>query len=193
MCIFFKNFKIKIYYIIKYKMSSLSLESAIRTCKIDTSWANKLQSDRFLNSNQMLCPPWLGFDTQGRPVCPDSFYTKTPGCNSAADRVVVENGLRPQYIEYVNLDAAGIRGGQQCGNNQINPDTVCHQNTLDAVHKQTGQYGLQTGFSQNIFPNCVSCQNYPDQRAYGSQQMRAKQFQREGFRSYNNRRSGFSR
>lgn len=157
-------------------MSYLSLEGSLRTCKVDTGWASKLASDRFLNPNNMLCPPWNEMDTAGRPACWDSYYTKTPGCNSSADRVVVENALRPQYIEYVNLDAEGIRGGFQCDNNQINPDTVCHQNTIDNTHRQTGQFGLQTGFSQNVYPNCMSCQNQPDQRAYGSQQMRANQF-----------------
>jgi hypothetical protein len=169
-------------------MANISLEGSIRTCKVDTAWANKLESDRFLNPSLMLCPPWKGHDTSGRPVCPDSFYTKTPGCNSASDRVTVENGLRPQYIEYVNLDAAGIRGGQHCGNNQVNPDTVCHQKVVDATHQQTGQFGLQTGFSQNVFPNCMSCQKYPNERAYGhngqgsnvvEQYMRHKRSQRQ--------------
>jgi hypothetical protein len=156
---------------------SISLEGSIRSCKVDTAWANRLQSDRFLNPSQMLCPPWNGVDTSGRSVCPDSYYTKTPGCNSASDRVVVENELRPQYIEYVNLDAYGIRGGQECGVNQVNPDTVCHQRQMDNVHKHTGQFGLNTGFSQNIRASCTSCQAYPDQRAYG----RVGQKGREGF------------
>lgn len=169
-------------------MANISLEGSIRTCKVDTAWANKLESDRFLNPNLMLCPPWNQVDTAGRPAHQYSFNTKTPGCNSATDRVNIENNLRPQYIEYVNLDAAGIRGGQQCGNNQINPDTVCHQNTMKAAHQKTGQFGLDTGYSQNIFPNCMSCQNYPDQRAYGSQQMRNMQFVNEGYRSNQMRR-----
>lgn len=151
----------------------ISLEGSIRTCNVSSGWANRLQSDRFLNPNLMVCPPWQGVDTSGRSICPDSFYTKTPGCNSASDRVVVENGLRPQYIEYVNLNASGIRGGQECNQGQVNPDTVCHQKTLDAVHNQTGQFGLNTGFSQNIAPNCMSCQNYPDQRAYGDNNQNA--------------------
>lgn len=175
-------------------MANISLEGSIRTCKVDTAWAERLESDRFLNPSLMLCPPWNGVDTSGRPVCWDSYFTKTPGCNSASDRVIVENGLRPQYIEYVNLDAAGIRGVENCnGSNQTNPDSVCHTKTLDEVHKYTGQYGNETGFSQNIFPNCVSCQQYPDQRAYGNGKMRESQFQNQGYRSYVNRNSGFSR
>lgn len=161
-------------------MSTISLEGSIRTCKVDTAWADKLSSDRFLNSNLMLCPPWNGVDTSGRPSCWDSYYTKNAGCNSAADRIIVENGLRPQYIEYVNLDAAGIRGGFECDQSQVYPDTVCHQKTMQQVHNQTGQFGLVSGFSQNIYPNCMACQTYPDQRAYGSQNMRANQFMQQG-------------
>lgn len=169
-------------------MSNISLEGSIRTCKVDTAWANKLESDRFLNPNLMLCPPWNGVDTAGRVSCADSYYTKTPGCNSAGDRVNVENSLRPQYIEYVNLDAAGIRGGLDCNNNAVNPDTVCHRNTMDAVHQQTGQFGHQTGFSQNIYPNCMSCQNYPNQRAYGQTVQRTQPHQVESFRRQRQRR-----
>lgn len=58
----------------------------------------------------MVCPIWNGVDTAGRDVCPDSFMTKRAGCNSADDRVVVENNLRPQYLEYINLNANGIGG-----------------------------------------------------------------------------------
>ena len=83
-------------------MSSISLEGSIRTCKVDTGYANKVESDRFLNPENMVCPIWNGVDLTGRRVCPDSFYTKSAGCNSAEDRVVVENNLRPQYAEYVN-------------------------------------------------------------------------------------------
>jgi hypothetical protein len=54
----------------------------------------------------MSCPTWSGFDLVGRKVCPDSFYTKSAGCNSAEDRVVVENNVsRPQYMEYITLNA----------------------------------------------------------------------------------------
>lgn len=148
-------------------MAYISLEKSIRTCKVDTSWANKLESDRFLNPNLMMCPSWNGVDTTGRVVCPDSYYTKRAGCNSALDRVLTENAQRPQYIEYVNLNAAGIRGGQQCEKFGINPDTECHKKVIDNVYQQAGQFGYVTGYSQNIMPNCMSCQTYPENRAYG--------------------------
>jgi hypothetical protein len=87
---------------------SISLTSSVRSCKIDTAWAPRIESDRFLNPDNMVCPVWNGFDTAGRSVCPDSFYTKRRGCNSAEDRVIVENNQRPQYAEYITLSAAGI-------------------------------------------------------------------------------------
>ena len=145
----------------------ISLEGTIRTCKVDTAWANKMQSDRIFNPNLMVCPPWNGVDTSGRGVLADSYMTKIAGCNSATDRVNVENDLRPQYIQYVNLDAAGIRGVGMCAETYINPDTVCNNNVMKETHSQTGQFGLTTGFIQNVRPNCLACQNYPDRRAYG--------------------------
>jgi hypothetical protein len=112
-----------------------------------------------MNPNAMMCPAWNGVDTSGRAVCDNSYFTKREGCNSAADRVLVENDLRPQYIEYINLDASGIRG-QGCGMAPAGPDTQCHQRSIKDIYKQTGQFGLNSGFSQNIFPNCVKCNTF---------------------------------
>jgi hypothetical protein len=89
---------------------TISLESAIRTCKVDTGYANKVESQRILDRNTMICPIWTGTDLTGRSVSRDSFYTKSAGCNSAEDRVFVENDLRPQYMEYINLSANGLQG-----------------------------------------------------------------------------------
>lgn len=140
-------------------MANISLEGSIRTCKVDTAFANKIQSDRFMNPNNMLCPVWNGVDTTGRSVCVDSYRTKQGGCNSAMDRLLVENELRPQYMEYITLDASGIRGGQNCPQNKMNADAKCARNKLNNVHLHTGQFGYQTGYSQNIHPNCLSCPN----------------------------------
>jgi len=143
-------------------MANISLEGSIRTCKVDTAWADKMWSDRFMNPNNMMCPAWNGVDTAGRPVCGDSYWTKRAGCNSALDRVSVENDLRPQYMEYITLDASGIRGGQQCPQGKMaKEDLNCHQKGLSNVHLQTGQFGYQTGFSQNIAPNCMACNSTP--------------------------------
>ena len=89
---------------------NISLEGSIRTCKIDTAYAPKIFSDRFLNPYNMVCPIWNGYDSAGRPASADSFMTKRAGCNSAEDRVQVENFQRPSYVEYVNLSSGGIGG-----------------------------------------------------------------------------------
>ena len=92
------------------KNMSFSILGAVKTCTLDTSWANKLQSDRFLNPNNMICPTWDGTDNLGREVCQDSFYTKNAGCSSAMDRISVENAVaRPYYFTYITLSAPGLR------------------------------------------------------------------------------------
>lgn len=127
-------------------MSNLSLEASIRTCKVDTAWAARAESDRFLNPNNMVCIPWGGQNLKGQSVCADSFYTKTPGCNSAEDRVQVENGLRPQYSQYVTLNAGAGIGGHIYGQ-----DTTAHINSvnrtkfIDSRDQITGNYGKQLG------------------------------------------------
>jgi len=142
-------------------MANISLEGSIRTCKVDTAWADKLGSDRFLNPNNMMCPAWNGVDTAGRMVCKDSYYTKQAGCNSAMDRVSVENNLRPQYMEYINLDASGIHGSCN-GSVKANPDSTCGRNAIKNAHNYTGQFGYVTGFQQNIIPNCLACKKGSD-------------------------------
>ena len=110
----------------------ISINASIRTCKVDTGYANRLQSDRFFNPNMQVCPVWNGTDTVGRPVCPDSFYTKSAGCNSAEDRILVENYLRPDYSEYITLNTQGI-------DNETNSHTA---------NMQCTNAGLQEGFAQ---------------------------------------------
>jgi hypothetical protein len=125
-------------------MSSLSLEASIRTCKVDTGWASRIQTDRMFNPDLMVCPVWNGMDSAGRHVCPDSFYTKRAGCNSAEDRVLVENDQRPQYMEYVNLSAQGF-------DSDIYADTMPWQNLANSnadmkeVERSPGygNFGLQ--------------------------------------------------
>jgi hypothetical protein len=168
---------------------NISLAASVRSCRVDSGWAPRLASDRFLNPNLMLCPVWQGVDTSGRPACADSYYTKTPGCSSAADRVLVENALRPQYMEYVTLDAQGIQGGLDCGvQGYYQPDERCGSSTIQNVHNYTGQFGNgTTDFRSSIQPNCLSCQTGTDNRAVASQNMRNMQMGREGFRSMRNR------
>jgi len=165
---------------------SISLESAIRTCKVDTAYAAKIESDRFLNPNNMVCPVWNGMDTAGRRVCPDSFMTKRAGCNSAEDRVVVENAQRPQYSSYINLSANGIAGhiygGPQASIRRADKD-------LSAINKITGNFGSQ--FGANVYPSCA-IDPYHQSTAQESQRARENQAVNEGYTSSNFRcASGF--
>lgn len=142
-------------------MSTISLQKSLRTCKVDAGYAERSFSDRSLNPNNMVCPVWTGFDTSGRPACMDSFATKSAGCNSATDRLHVENALRPQYIEYVNLNAAGIRG-IECRDRPIESSTVCQQQNLQQTRQiTTGNYGMVSP-SQHIVANCSSCKKPGD-------------------------------
>ena len=106
----------------------ISLEAATRTCKVDQGSAARIESDRFLNPTMAVCPTWTGRDLAGREVNPNSFYTKRAGCNSAADRVLVENALRPQYSEYINLDVGEGLRGQMYGNNMNYQNQIMRQN-----------------------------------------------------------------
>ncbi len=94
----------------------ISLEASTRTCKVDTGSANRIASDRFLNPNLVVCPVWNGTDLAGREVCADSFNTKRAGCNSALDRVLVENYQRPEYYSYINLSDEGLRSNLYANN-----------------------------------------------------------------------------
>ncbi len=70
--------------------------------KVRSGFASAAASQRVLDANAMLCTSWGGTDVTGRYVTPDSYNTKAPGCNSAADRLVVENGMRPNYTAYIS-------------------------------------------------------------------------------------------
>ncbi len=54
-------------------------------------------------------PAILGTDLTGRAICPDSFMTKSAGCNTPEDRIYIENTVsRPHYYEYINLSPRGM-------------------------------------------------------------------------------------
>ena len=94
---------------------------------------------------------WNGQDSAGRFVCEDSFNTKSAGCNSALDRVDVENYQRPQYFDFVNLDGYGIQG------NLYGQATISRARANSDVHNLTGQFGAQYGAETRT--NC-SYKNY---------------------------------
>lgn len=190
-------------------MSNISLEASVRTCKVNTGWANRIQSDRFENSNLMMCPVWNERDLTGRKVCEDSFWTKREGCNSALDRINVENDQRPQYAEYITLDTSGYRAdmyddmkpgvelyrprmehyvkGMEKNMSEAEASLGC--DTLANTHKYTGQFGYVTGFRQNVEPTCSI---YPYEYAMSSmaQQQRNQQGMAQGSKSESYRSSG---
>ena len=167
---------------------SVSLESAIRTCKVNTGWANRVESDRFLNPSNMVCPVWNGVDTAGRRVCPDSFNTKTAGCNSAQDRVVVENNVsRPQYMEYITLSANGIQGNIY-GNTMGHANSQLRSNALSGVHNITGQFGQVTDYGAQVAPSC-GIRPYREAMSQESQQRREQQSLNAGYEGFQRRRA----
>lgn len=91
-------------------MALPSITGEILTSKVNVGYADKLWSTERQDQNQMMCPMWGGYDLTGRQVCADSFYTKNEGCNTAIDRINVENDQRPRYVNFVTLSAEGIGG-----------------------------------------------------------------------------------
>lgn len=155
-------------------MANLSLSSSVRSCRFDTAFASKLQSDRTENPYLMVCPPWSGVDSYGRTVSADSFDTKSAGCNSPGDRVIVENSLRPQYIEYVNLDAQGFRGNLY--DNMIPQQAAMRTQTIDNISNITGNPGV--GYGAQIR---AKCQNYSYTDAMAQEAMKGRKM--EGLQS----------
>lgn len=164
-------------------MSNLSFQASLHTCKVDQGEANRFQSDRFLNPNQMLCPVWNGRDSAGRPVCADSFYTKSLGCNWAIDRVSVENDQRPRYSEYITLDAQGIRGPPY--DNFATWQSVMAAKELKKSNNISGNFGKQ--WQANVIPGC----GYSYEQAMAQEKARREQAAVEGYRARQfRRRSG---
>jgi hypothetical protein len=105
---------------------------------------------------------WNGLDTFGRIVAFDSFYTKAPGCQSAEDRVVVENQQRPRYFEFVTLDAQGFQNPAVFSGVVPSTESYKKQETLyraianTTVENQNGSTGVQTSrqINQNTGGAC---------------------------------------
>jgi len=143
---------------------SISLDASIRTCKVQTGEASRIQSDRFQNPNLMVCPTWLGQNLKGQQVCVDSFNTKTGGCNSALDRVSVENFLRPNYSSYVTLNTQAIDGDIYGESNVSACENANAAQQFDNSRNMiTGNYGLQwrannkyTGCTNNAYSRAMA-------------------------------------
>lgn len=127
---------------------SFSFTGVVQSCSVNTGYANKLQSDRFENPQNLLCPLWNGLDQYGRVSSYDSFYTKAPGCQSAEDRVAVENYQRPQYIDFIPLDASGYLNPSALGTPVSSKENYQKQTELlrgqavNQLFKQGGSVGV---------------------------------------------------
>lgn len=168
----------------------MSLEASVRTCDVNVGEANRIQSDRFFNPQNMVCIPWNGLNNKGQEVCPDSFWTKTPGCDSAEDRVMVENGLRPKYLNYVTLSASGINGGIY-GNQMAWKESNARGNMLDQITTDpkfgTGQFGNDFGAHVNYMGCSIGA--YERAQAQMSQANRNQAAMNNGYMAYADRRS----
>ena len=143
-------------------MSTFSLLSAINVCKVNTGYADKIQSDRYEDPKNMLCPLWNGQDSVGRVVCPDSYYTKAPGCASANDRVSVENDLRPRYFEYVGLDAYGLNAPMS--------QNAADRQRKGEFNKITGNFGFNYDSTNTHRDNMVNGASGSGQMSFGCNQ-----------------------
>ncbi len=160
---------------------SLSLEASVRTCDVNVGEANRIQSDRFFNPQNMVCIPWNGLNNKGQEVCPDSFWTKTAGCDSAEDRVMVENAQRPKYMNYVTLNAAGL-DGDIYGNEMAQRESADRQKYLDERNKYTGNFGTQWG-AKVQYQGC-SVNAYERGMAQMAQAQRQENFLNNGYQAY---------
>lgn len=126
-----------------------SLDAALRTWKVDTGFAPQMESDRYIGNGQnKLCPMWGGYDNVGRMVNPDTFYTKSGGCNSPEDLVYVENQVvRPRYYEYIMLDPQGMQGSMR----QINGFGTGVRYALTSDNPEA----LRQHHAQNVYLNLV--------------------------------------
>lgn len=142
----------------------ISLLKSVRSCIVSTGDANRMQSARFQDPSLMVCPMWIGQDQTGRVVCKPSYYTKSAGCNSATDRVYVENSLRPRYSELITLDTTGIDGG-------LYDDSLVTQNTRDANKWNEGRYKLTGNYGLDFKSKVISSCNYGYEQATQEQAM----------------------
>ena len=165
---------------------SISLEKSVRTCSVNTGEATRIQSDRFLNSANMVCVPWNGLNNKGQEVATDSQWTKTPGCDSAEDRVMVENEQRPKYFNYVTLGAQGVNGDLY-GRSAVDANfgnavgrEVFNQNR----NQLTGNFGSQ--FGANVAYNGCSVGAYERGQAQLAQAQRAQNYLQNGWQANHN-------
>jgi hypothetical protein len=145
---------------------------------MDVGYADKIQSARFQDPNLMMCPVWTGFNTVGQPVCADSFYTKREGCNSALDRVAVENNLRPQYAEFINLNTKGYTSDDLYASKKPWADQFLQNQSVDYSNNNFPNFGTQ--FSNVTYKRCNPSTEIVANESFNN---RARQYSSEGYES----------
>jgi hypothetical protein len=125
----------------------------------------------------MVCIPWNGLNNKGQEVSPDSFYTKTPGCDSAEDRVMVENAQRPNYMSYVTLGAQGIQGDIY-GNMDAKVNSIARAQFDQSRNQITGNFGSQ--FGSNVAYKGCTVDAYERGMQQMDTQMRNQVFMQQG-------------
>ena len=159
---------------------SISLEKSVRTCNVNTGEANRIQSDRFFNPSNMVCVPWNGLNNKGQEVSPDSFWTKTAGCDSAEDRVLVENAQRPKYFNYVTLGAQGVNGDFYGRSDSDNfRDAMARDKFNNSRNELTGNFGKQWG--ANVEYQGCTIGAYERNQSMMAQEARAQNFMQNGY------------
>lgn len=151
-------------------MSISFVKNVYAGCHVNKNKTERDFSDRFLNPNNMVCPPRAGVDTLGRPAGEYSIRTTSAGCNSALERVAVEDYQRPSAFSSVSLNNIGMMGGYTCS--------------------ELERQELASQQAQQIQRSYGSISN--DSRAYYSQKMRDQQMYNIGERvNYYKSLSGF--
>ena len=165
-------------------MANISLLGSIQTCKVDAGWANKIQSARFQDPALMICPPPTGFNHKGQKVCKFSFNDIIEGCKDPSERVVIENDLRPKYMEYITLNAQGFDSNSMYTTNMDWTNSVNRSKNLNNIEENTPHFGQQ--FGANVYPRCG--EQYPQAMAQQGYNQRMSQNMSEGYRSNDFRR-----
>jgi hypothetical protein len=157
---------------------SLSLVGTLRSCKVDSAQANRIESARFLNPAEMICPVWNGYNNKGQSVLSDTEYTKSAGCNSAMDRVYVENNLRPNYAAFINLNMNGLSG-------DIYGDTeIVNVEAGSANQWQNERYNIGPSFgNQWQSTNYQTCSLTPYADAMASEEARQQLYANSAYNS----------
>lgn len=129
---------------------SVAIDKSVMLAKVNVGSAPTMAGDRIFNSSQVLCMPWNGTDTIGRRVCPDSTVTLSAGCNSANDRILVENSIfRPTYSDALPLNLRAMLGEGPASTSYPAYNAMVEQKAVNNVNKFTAP-NTGVGYSKAI-------------------------------------------